>query len=101
MTTDYTALASGLIINSLRPYMTVTTIGTTTYGQNVSSITITDDSEQVRWEMQLIVFKSYNSAEQSDYSTGFTPNIEVEEPLNLLLLGDTQEALLNTVKSGA
>lgn len=95
LTTDYTASASELIINGLRPYMTVTTIGTTTYGKNVGSITITDETGQIKWGIQPIVFKSYNSAGQSDYSTGFAPNIEVEEPLNLLPLGDTKEALLS------
>ncbi|UFH52334.1 S41 family peptidase [Spirosoma sp. KNUC1025] len=95
LTTDHTASASELIINGLRPYMTVTTIGTTTYGKNVGSITITDDSGKITWGMQPIVFKSFNNAGQSDYSTGFTPNIEVDEPLNLLPLGDTKEALLS------
>ena len=95
LTTDQTASASELIINGLRPYMTVTTIGTTTYGKNVGSITITDDSGKIKWGMQPIVFKSYNSLGQSDYSTGFTPNTAVEESLTLLPLGDTKEALLN------
>lgn len=95
LTTDHTASASELIINGLRPYMTVTTIGTTTYGKNVGSITITDETGKINWGMQPIVFKSYNNAGQSDYATGFTPNIEVEEPINLLPLGDTREAMLS------
>ena len=99
LTTDNTASASELIINGLRPYMTVTTIGTTTYGKNVGSITITDDTGKIAWGMQPIVFKSYNSAGQSDYSTGFVPNVTVEEPLTLLPLGDTNEALLSTALS--
>ncbi|GAB3701938.1 S41 family peptidase [Spirosoma flavus] len=96
LTTDQTASASELIINGLRPYMTVTTIGTTTYGKNVGSITITDETGKIKWGMQPIVFKSYNSLSQSDYSSGFKPSIEVEEPLNLLPLGDTNEAMLRT-----
>ncbi|GAB3558522.1 S41 family peptidase [Spirosoma fluminis] len=96
LTTEHTASASELIINGLRPYMNVITIGTTTYGKNVGSITITDDTGKINWGMQPIVFRSYNSADQSDYSTGFTPTIEVEEPINLLPLGDTREALLGT-----
>jgi carboxyl-terminal processing protease len=95
LTTDHTASASELIINGLRPYMTVTTIGTTTYGKNVGSITITDDTGKFKWGMQPIVFKSYNSAGQSDYATGFKPTVEVDEPLALLPLGDTKEALLS------
>ncbi|GAB4025404.1 S41 family peptidase [Spirosoma gilvum] len=99
LTTDHTASASELIINGLRPYMTVTTIGTTTYGKNVGSITITDDSGKIKWGMQPIVFKSYNSAGTSDYSTGFTPNVEVEEPITLLPLGDTNEVMLKAALS--
>lgn len=99
LTTDHTASASELIINGLRPYMTVTTIGTTTYGKNVGSITITDDTGEIKWGMQPIVFKSYNSAGSSDYATGFAPNVTVEEPLSLLPLGDTKEALLSTALS--
>ena len=95
LTTDHTASASELIINGLRPYMTVNTIGTTTYGKNVGSITITDDTGKIKWGMQPIVFKSYNNANQSDYSTGFTPTVEVKEPLVLLPLGDINEPLLN------
>ncbi|WP_077919104.1 S41 family peptidase [Spirosoma sp. 209] len=96
LTTDHTASASELIINGLRPYMTVTTIGTTTTGKNVGSITLTDDSGKIKWGMQPIVFKSFNSLGQSDYASGFKPTIEVEEPLNLLPLGDTREPLLGT-----
>ncbi|MFD2934008.1 S41 family peptidase [Spirosoma flavum] len=95
LTTDHTASASELIINGLRPYMTVSTIGTTTYGKNVGSITITDDTGKIKWGMQPIVFKSYNNAGQSDYSTGFTPTVEVDEPISLLPLGDVNEPLLN------
>ncbi|WP_128544340.1 S41 family peptidase [Larkinella soli] len=95
LTTGHTASASELVINGLRPYMTVTTIGETTYGKNVGSITITDDTGRIKWGMQPIVFKSFNSLGQSDYSAGFKPDIEVEEPINLLPLGDVREALLN------
>ncbi|CCH56088.1 peptidase S41 [Fibrisoma limi BUZ 3] len=95
LTTDYTASASELIINGLRPFMTVTTIGTATYGKNVGSITVTDESGKIKWGMQPIVFKSFNSLGQSDYASGFQPNVEVEEPISLLPLGDTREALLN------
>lgn len=95
LTTDRTASASELIINGLRPYMTVNTIGTTTYGKNVGSITITDDTGKINWGMQPIVFRSYNSLGQSDYATGFTPTVEVEEPITLYPLGDVRDALLN------
>ncbi|GAA4416629.1 S41 family peptidase [Nibrella viscosa] len=95
LTTDRTASASELIINGLRPYMPVITIGTTTYGKNVGSITITDDTGKIKWGMQPIVFKSYNSQGQSDYSAGFKPTIDIEEPISLQPLGDVKEVMLN------
>lgn len=95
LTTDHTASASELIINGLRPYMPVVTIGTTTYGKNVGSITITDETGKIKWGMQPIVFKSFNNANQSDYATGFKPTVEVKESINLLQLGDTNEAMLS------
>jgi len=95
LTSNRTASASELIINGLRPYMEVITIGTQTVGKNVGSITITDDTGKKKWGLQPIVFKSYNAQDQSDYTAGFPPTIEAEEPLELLPLGDTQEAILN------
>jgi C-terminal processing protease CtpA/Prc len=99
LTTDHTASASELIINGLKPYMNVVTIGTTTAGKNVGSITLTDDSGKVKWGLQPIVFKSFNSLNQSDYTAGFTPSIEVHEPVDLKPLGDVQEAYLSTALS--
>lgn len=95
LTTDHTASASELIINGLRPYMTVTTIGSTTYGKNVGSVTVADTTGKIAWGMQPIMFKLFNSLGQSDYTTGFAPSVEVDESINLLPLGDTNEALLN------
>jgi hypothetical protein len=40
------------------------------------------------------VFKSYNSQGQSDYTAGFLPNVQAEEPLELKPLGDVEEAIL-------
>jgi len=95
ITTGHTASASELIINGLRPYMPVITIGTTSVGKNVGSITITDNTGKYQAGLQPIVFRSYNSLNQSDYWTGFKPTVMVEEPLNLLPFGDTREALLS------
>lgn len=94
LTSGRTASASELIISGLKPYMEVITVGTTTVGKNVGSITITDDTGKKKWGLQPIVFKSYNAQDQSDYTAGFSPNVEADEPLELLPLGDTKEAIL-------
>ena len=100
LTSDRTASASELIINGLKPYMNVILVGETTYGKNVGMWFIyeTDAQKQKdnRWGMLPIVFKIYNSKNQSDYSNGFNPDIETDEygAFPLLPLGDTNETLL-------
>ena len=96
LTTNSTASASELIINGLRPFMTVTTIGTTTVGKNVGSITISDPNGRIKWGMQPLTFKSANAIGFSDYPDGFVPAVEVKEPAyGLKALGDLSEPLLN------
>lgn len=96
LTTSGTASASELVINGLKPFMDVATIGTTSYGKNVGSITISDDKGRIKWGMQPIVTKSFNALNQSDYSTGFKPSVEVKEYTNEVWkqLGDVNESLL-------
>lgn len=98
ITTGRTASASELIINGLRPYMTVNTIGTTSYGKNVGSFTISDkENNQNKWGLQPIVFRSFNKNNESDYWTGFTPTVTVNEPYGSLVpLGDLRDPLLAT-----
>jgi carboxyl-terminal processing protease len=95
LTTDGTASASELIINGLKPYMTVNTIGGTTYGKNVGSITLSDAPAGTKWGMQPIVSRSFNKVGQSDYWQGFTPTVAASEPLVLKPLGDLSETFLN------
>ncbi|MVM39515.1 peptidase S41 [Spirosoma sp. HMF3257] len=96
LTTGSTASASELIINGLRPFMTVTTIGTTTVGKNVGSITISDKTGRIKWGIQPITFKSANALGFTDYAGGFTPSIEVKEPsYGMKAFGDVSEPLLN------
>ncbi|MFV0565067.1 MAG: S41 family peptidase [Flavobacteriaceae bacterium] len=108
LTSGGTASASEMIINGLRPYMDVKLIGTTTYGKNVGSITLYDspesDYEEMEtanpnhlYAMQPIVFKIFNKNGESDYTQGFTPDIEVKEYEywnNILPFGDENEVVL-------
>ncbi|RRA98591.1 S41 family peptidase [Larkinella rosea] len=96
LTTGGTASASELIINGLKPFMPVITIGETTYGKNVGSITISDETGKIKWGMQPIVFKSFNAQNESNYSTGFVPTIAKSEPLDVKQLGDIEETYLST-----
>ena len=97
LTGSRTASASELIINGLKPFMDVFLVGGTTIGKNVGSISIynADDPDNT-WGMQPIVLKLFNNAGQSDYSNGFTPQIQDDDnSLYLYPLGDPREALLS------
>jgi C-terminal processing protease CtpA/Prc len=99
LTSDRTASASELIINGLKPFMTVQVVGDTTYGKNVGSITIDDERKprRINWGLQPIIAKSFNKLNQSDYTAGFAPDQVVFEPLILQPLGDiANEPLLRT-----
>lgn len=107
ITTGYTASASEMIINGLRPYMEVIVVGSTTVGKNEGSITVYDSQGDFtnpeernpnhNIGMQPIVFQITNSEGQSDYDNGFTADLEIEEgnfAASIKPFGDPSEALL-------
>jgi C-terminal processing protease CtpA/Prc len=99
LTSNGTASASELVINSLRPYMEVVIVGQNTYGKNVGSITIKDETNPARWAwgMQPIVLRTVNSKGESAYGTktGFTPNYIVSDSVYPFKpWGDESETLL-------
>lgn len=108
LTSDNTASASEMIINGLRPFITVKTVGTTTYGKNVGSITLYDSPNSLytnpntanpshKKALQPIVFQIYNKDGKSNYKKGFEPTIKVEESKfwnAILPFGDENELLL-------
>ena len=110
LTSHSTASASEMIINGLKAYIPVKLIGTTTYGKNVGSITLydspsTDFQDRASANpnhtnaMQPIVFQIFNKNGDSDYTQGFTPDIEVKEYEywnNILPFGDENEIVLKT-----
>jgi C-terminal processing protease CtpA/Prc len=105
--TEYTASASEMIINGLRPYMDVFVVGGTTVGKNEGSITVYDSKEDFTSSenrnpnhnvgMQPIVFQITNSNNESDYDDGFTPDLEIDESMfaaSIKPFGDPEEQLL-------
>lgn len=98
LTSSRTASASELVINGLKPYMDVYIIGDVTYGKNVGSIPFEDEENAENpYGILPIVSQSFNSLDQSDYTTGFTPNISKKESSERLRpLGDITELLLRT-----
>jgi C-terminal processing protease CtpA/Prc len=98
LTSTGTASASELIINNLKPFMNVILIGEHTYGKNVGSFTITDNTKRWNYGLQPITFKILNALDQSDYGTvnGFLPDYALaDDLLPYKLLGDPNETYLN------
>lgn len=102
ITTNETASASELLINGLKPYISVKQVGSNTYGKNVGSFTIKDwiDNQgnvnpNHNWAMQPVVFKIANSQDFSDFTNGLVPDISaVEYASKLLPFADPNEELL-------
>ena len=108
LTSGGTASASEMIINGLKPFIDVITVGETTYGNNVGSITLYDNptSDYLNSSstntshtnaMQPIVFQIYNKNYESDYTQGFEPDIFVDESFywnEILPFGDENEVVL-------
>jgi C-terminal processing protease CtpA/Prc len=104
LTTKASASASELVINCLKPYVTVVQIGDVTTGKNVGSITLYDSptfakqnvNPSHKYAMQPIVLKIVDKNGFGDYTAGITPTTSLPESLaNLGILGNTDEPLLN------
>jgi carboxyl-terminal processing protease len=105
LTSKSTASASELVINGLKPYISVVQIGDITTGKNVGSITIYDSptfgkenrNTNHRYAMQPIVLKIVNADGFGDYFNGLTPTYALKENLaDLGILGTSSEPLLST-----
>lgn len=82
--TNYSASASELVINNLRPFLTdanVVHIGEKTVGKNEGSITILDEREppEIEWGIQPIIVKLANRDGFGDYPLGLEPQYKVDE----------------------
>lgn len=97
LTSSQTASASEMVINCLKPFMNVVLIGATTEGKNVGSRAFT--SRELMITMSPIICKIYNAKGESDYETGFTPDITANENSDMaqfLPFGDPDELMLAT-----
>jgi C-terminal processing protease CtpA/Prc len=104
LTSAGTASASELVINGLKPYITVVQIGDLTVGKNVGSVTLYDSptygkenrNPKHRYAMQPIVLKIVNSVGFGDYQSGLAPNFLLKENISTLdVLGSPTEPLLS------
>lgn len=92
ITSDRTASASELVINSLAPHMEVIVVGTTSFGKPVGSALFDDDdTDNHDFAILPIMFRLANSEGKSEYYKGLTPTIIAQDDV-LHPFGDLNEA---------
>lgn len=101
LTGSHTASAAELLINSLRPYLTVIQSGQQTLGKDMASFVIKDyrNPQLVpKWEIYPMIFKLYNAAGKGDYSNGLIPDQTADElsVLPLKPFGDISDPLIQS-----
>ncbi len=97
LTSNGTASASELVINGLKPYMSVIRIGEHTAGKNLFGQLVSDDQKRWKWGAYIMLGQTANANGESDYGTvnGMTPDYEVEDStVPYLPFGDENETLL-------
>ena len=102
ITSKSSASSSELLINCLRPYRPVVTVGGNTYGKNVISIIVKDESGKYPFTLMPAWFKILNTYGQSDYGNplGIIPDYPVSDDiLPYKPLGDSLETMLNATIS--
>lgn len=110
--TGNTASASEMTINVLTPYLkeagkNIVLVGETTMGKNVgSSPRSKDNDSRNTYVLHPITFRTYNKNKESNYASGFTPDIAADD-FDLLVaqgglkpLGDRNETMLDAAISG-
>lgn len=103
--TKKSASASELLINGLRPYVTVVQVGESTAGKFQGSRTLYDSTDEFfqkknvnpnhTYALQPLITKVANSQGTTDYRDGLAPDISASENINDYgPLGDPSEVLL-------
>lgn len=94
ITTDRTASASELVINSLKPYVDVKTVGSISYGKPVGFFPVRID----KYDVYMSMFSSTNSSGQGEYFAGFSPDSPKTDDVTRDF-GNTSEICLSSALS--
>lgn len=100
LTSNSTASASELVINGLKPYMPVITIGNNTHGKNLFGTLIDDDKKRWNWGLYVMLGQTANANGESDYGTvnGIAPTYKVDDTaIPFRAFGDDNETLFSKV----
>lgn len=106
LTSQGTASASELVVNGLRPYIDVVTIGDHTAGKNLFGALFGDDKKRWDYGIYMMLGQTANADGESDYGTvdGISPDVAVSDNrFPFLPFGDENETLLRAalVEMGA
>lgn len=101
---NHTASASEIILNNLKPFMKVISIGEKTVGKDAAGFAIEDNrlTEKKGWILYPVIYKLFNANNEGNYAEGISPVIELNElqELEIFPLGDIRETLLNQALNG-
>ncbi|RZJ48166.1 MAG: peptidase S41, partial [Flavobacterium sp.] len=101
---NHTASASEIILNNLKPFMNVISIGEKTVGKDVAGFAIEDEklAGQPRWILYPIIYKLFNADNEGNYALGINPSVVLNElqEMEVFPLGDSREILLNKALNG-
>ena len=100
LTSQGTASASELVINGLKPYMNIITVGDHTYGKNLFGTLVSDDQKRWNWGMYVMLGMTANANGESDYGNinGIAANYQVDDSvIPYRSFGDDNETLFNKV----
>ncbi|MDH3510313.1 MAG: S41 family peptidase [Gammaproteobacteria bacterium] len=89
ITTDDSASASELVINSLEPYINVALIGSNTFGKPVGQLA----SDFCGQRLRAVAFETVNANEEGQYFDGLPVDCDTADDLNFAI-GDPAEASL-------
>jgi C-terminal processing protease CtpA/Prc len=96
LTSARTASASEMLINGLRPFMNIISIGGTTSGKDMASVTFYQENDPNNtWGMQPVIARFVNANNQG-FANGIMPTVPLSDNvLRLQPLGHENERLLS------
>lgn len=94
ITTSSTASASELVINALKPYMTVALVGSKTHGKPVGMYTWEFKDPSIDWIIVPVCFTIRNANNQGDYYDGMPVDVAANDDV-FTPFGVTTESSLN------
>jgi hypothetical protein len=95
ITTENTASASELVINALKPYISVFLIGSRTHGKPVGMYSFAFNDPTIDWLIVPVCFTIRNAKNEGDYYDGIPVDVEADDDI-FTPFGEITENSLNS-----